>query len=236
MLTVSSLSTVRIARAAEVVLYFKYFCYKRVVVYLPSRSYVVSYVFFVTPRKPPCARNVASTVRARCARSTLSAFCGYVRERLARVAKVSPNIVTKVISKKTRVSSFPFKTVCDLSVNVSMNVPAVGRAPVQPARATRRGCAVRPITMGDGRTRGSIQDARGPRPGSGLGASVARPRAPRAAPHRRRESALSSNACRAARHLATLPRLKNCLFGNSRAKRRGSTRKKHGKKSNRVRF
>ena len=77
--------------------------------------------FFVTPRKPPCARNVASTVRARCARSTLSAFCGYVRERLARVAKVSPNIVTKVISKKTRVSSFPFKTVCDLRSTASVN-------------------------------------------------------------------------------------------------------------------
>lgn len=162
MLTVSSLSTVRIARAAEVVLYFKYFCYKRVVVYLPSRSYVVSYVFFVTPRKPPCARNVASTVRARCARSTLSAFCGYVRERLARVAKVSPNIVTKVISKKTRVSSFPFKTVCDLRSTASVNVsrtypPSVARpfnrqgphaadAPCDPSRWAMDGRARRSRT------------------------------------------------------------------------------------------
>lgn len=152
MLTVSSLSTVRIARAAEVVLYFKYFCYKRVVVYLPSRSYVVSYVFFVTPRKPPCARNVASTVRARCARSTLSAFCGYVRERLARVAKVSPNIVTKVISKKTRVSSFPFKTVCDLRSTASVarpfnrQGPHAADAPCDPSRWAMDGRARRSRT------------------------------------------------------------------------------------------
>ena len=175
----------------------------------------------------------------------------WVRSRTSRARREGLAEHTKVISKKTNASlrflsklsviiygqprrSQPRRSTA--SVNVSMNVPAVGRAPVQPASATRRGCAVRPFTMGDGRTRASIQDARGPRPGSGLGASVARPRAPRAAPHRRRESALSSNACRAARHLATLPRLKNCLFGNSRAKRRGSTRKKHGKKSNRVRF
>lgn len=174
----------------------------------------------------------------------MSAFCGYVRERLARVAKVSPNIVTKVISKKTRVSSFRIKTVCDLPSTASVN--RVGQRFDERtrrrsrARSTGKGHTprMRRATHHDGRWTDARVDPGRARSSTriGLGASVARPRAPRAAPHRRRESALSSNACRAARHLATLPRLKNCLFGNSRAKRRGSTRKKHGKKSNRVRF
>ena len=179
------------------------------------------------------AKRHTSTVYAQCARSTLSAFCGYVRERLAREGLAEHDL------KKKRVSSFPFKTVCNLLYGqprrstFSMNVPAVGRAPVQPSSATCRGCAVPPITMGDGRTRASIQDARGPRPGSGLGASVARPRAPRAAPHRRRESALSSNACRAARHLATLPRFTRQViaFSETRARKSACRREKARQKS-----
>lgn len=88
--------------------------------------------FFVTPRKPPCARNVASTMCARCVRSTFSACCWYVRERLAREGLAEHNL------KKNASLRFPFKTVCNsvtvcnlrstASVNVSVNVPGVGRA------------------------------------------------------------------------------------------------------------
>lgn len=86
MLTVSSLSTVRIARAAEVVLYFKYFCYKRVVVYLPSRSYVVSYVFFCHAAKASvrAKRRIDST---RSVRSLHLERLLWVRSRTSRARR-----------------------------------------------------------------------------------------------------------------------------------------------------